>query len=199
MSNFEKKQMRYNSAYLNKYTGHGGFCFLSRSGQAMVEFVVAIVLIMVVVGGILAVANLQRADSKSMLGATSEAIENSMGNPIPKNFSPVSDWSNGVDGHEQTKDDRQKQGDFSNVREAITGRTAPNGDWSAFDRYDGNSVIYDDIKQLDSSGGLSSIGMVEGESMELAEIPHVIQQSLGLPSEVTVENQVWMPKTGGLY
>lgn len=171
----------------------------SRSGQAMVEFVVAAVLIMLVVGGILAVASLQRADSKSMLDATTEAIEDSMGNSISKTFSPIKDWDNGVDGYEQTKDDKAKGGSLANVRNAITGHAVPNGDWSAFERGDGNSVVYGDIKQLDSSGSVSTIGMIEGNASETAEIPPVIQRSLGMPDEVEVENQVWMPKTEGLY
>lgn len=171
----------------------------SRSGQAMVEFVVAAVLIMLVVGGILAVASLQRADSKSMLAATTEAIEDSMGNSIPENFSPIKDWDDGADGYEQTKDDRSQGGSFSRVRNDITGHAVPNDDWSAFERGDGNSVTYGDIKQLDSSGGSSAIGMIEGKASETAVIPPVIQRSLGMPEEVELENQVWMPKTEGLY
>lgn len=171
----------------------------SRSGQAMVEFVVAAVLIMLVVGGILAVASLQRADSKSMLAATTEAIEDSMGNSIPANFSPIKDWDDGADGYEQTKDDRSQGGSFSRVRNDITGHAVPNDDWSAFNRADGNSVTYGDIKQFDSSGGSSAIGMVKGDASETAEIPPVIQRSLGMPEEVEIENQVWMPKTEGLY
>lgn len=172
---------------------------LSKKGQAMVEFVVAVVLIMLVVGGILTVANLQRADAKSMLAATSEAIDSAMGNSIPDNFSPVKDWNNGPDGYEQTKDDKKISGNLSNVRNSITGVAAPNGDWSAFSRSDGDSVVYDDIKQLDKSGGTSTIGMIEAEASETAEIPPVIQRTLGMDSEVNVENQVWMPKTEGLY
>ena len=172
---------------------------LSKKGQAMVEFVVAVVLIMLVVGGILTVANLQRADAKSMLAATSEAIDSAMGNSIPDNFSPVKDWNNGPDGYEQTKDDKKISGNLSNVRNSITGVVAPNGDWSAFSRSDGDSVVYDDIKQLDKSGGTSTIGMIEAEASETAEIPPAIQRTLGMASEVNVENQVWMPKTEGLY
>mgnify|MGYP003288851818 FL=1 len=172
---------------------------LSKKGQAMVEFVVAVVLIMLVVGGILTVANLQRADAKSMLAATSEAIDSAMGNSIPDNFSPVKDWNNGPDGYEQTKDDKKISGSLSNVRNSITGVATPNGDWSAFSRSDGDSVVYDDIKQLDKSGGTSTIGMIEAEASETAEIPPVIQRTLGVDSEVNVENQVWMPKTEGLY
>lgn len=171
----------------------------SRSGQAMVEFVVAAVLIMLVVGGILAVASLQQADAKSMLAATTEAIEDSMGNSIPSNFSPIKDWDNGADGYEQTKDDKSMHGSFSGVRDAITGHVAPNGDWSAFERPDGNSVVYGEIKQFDSSAGASTMGMIEGKSSETAEIPPVIQKALGMAEEVEVENQVWMPKTEGLY
>lgn len=175
-------------------------CFVkSNSGQAMVEFVVAVVLIMLVVGGIITVANLQRADAKSMLDATTSAIEDSMGDAIPSKFSPISDWNNGPDGYEQTKDDRPESGSFSNVRNDITGYSVPNDDWSAFDRVDGTSAIYGDIEHFDSSGATSTFGMVEGEASETAEIPQVIQRMLGASSEVSVENQVWMPKTEGLY
>jgi hypothetical protein len=43
------------------------------------------------------------------------------------------------------------------------------------------------------------MGMIEGKSSETAEIPPVIQKALGMAEEVEVENQVWMPKTEGLY
>ena len=59
--------------------------------------------------------------------------------------------------------------------------------------------INKDIKQLDTSAGASAIGMVDGKASETAEIPPVIQRSLGAPDEVQVENHVWMPKTEGLY
>jgi hypothetical protein len=98
-----------------------------------------------------------------------------------------------------SKDDKAKDGSFSRVRGSITGHVAPNGDWSAFDREDGKSVTYGDIKQLDTSAGASAIGMVDGKASETAEIPPVIQRSLGAPDEVQVENHVWMPKTEGLY
>lgn len=192
---FDKKNSKGNSFTIRSGCG----CALPKSGQAMVEFIVAVVLIMLVVGGILAVANLQRADSKSMLEATEEAIKDSMGNPIANNFSPIKDWNDGADGYEQTKDDKAEKGSFSKVRNKITGHAVPDNDWSAFDRADGNSVRYGDIKQLDSSASASVIGMIEGTASETAEIPPVIQKSIGLAEEVEVENQVWMPKTGGLY
>lgn len=193
----EQKQKK--NILISSTSQHRSIFVLSNSGQAMVEFIVAVVLIMLVVGGILAVASLQRADAKSMLDASKEAIEDSMGNSIPKNFSPIRDWDEGLDGYEQTKDDKAKDGSFSRVRGSITGHVAPNGDWSAFDREDGKSVTYGDIKQLDTSAGASAIGMVDGKASETAEIPPVIQRSLGAPNEVQVENHVWMPKTEGLY
>lgn len=194
------KLTRLNNTISNKKKiKHPSNIASSNAGQAMVEFVVAVVCIMLVVGGILVVANLQRADAKSMLKASEEAIKDSSGNPLADNFTPIENWDNGADGYEQTKDDTAKKGSFSRLRNKVTSHAVPDDDWSAFNRADGNSVNYNGIRQINSSGSASAIGMIEREASETAEIPSIIQKALGYPEEVEVENSVWMPKTGGLY
>ena len=96
----------------------------------MVEFVIAIVGVLVVAAGILLLAELHRADTDTAVEATAEAIDDSMGSAIPSSFTPVDDWREGRDAMRHTKDDRPAPGSFSGVRARVARRTAPGGDWS---------------------------------------------------------------------
>ena len=166
---------------------------LRRSGQAMVEFVIAIVGVLVVAAGILLLAELHRADTDTAVEATAEAIDDSMGSAIASSFTPVDDWREGRDAMRHTKDDRPGSGSFSGVRARVARRTAPGGDWSGLARYD-------DIRQF-SDGAMDSatFRFHRGASQQTVEPLPVLRRLLGLPDAMTLRNETWMPSTGGLY
>ena len=173
---------------------------LHRSGQAMVEFVIAIVGVLVVAAGILLLAELHRADTDTAVEATAEAIDDSMGSAIASSFTPVDDWREGRDAMRHTKDDRPDRGSFSGVRARVARRTAPDGDWSGLARLDGSGARYDDIRQF-SDGAMDSatFRFHRGASQQTVEPLPVLRRLLGLPDAMTLRNETWMPSTGGLY
>jgi hypothetical protein len=166
----------------------------------MIEFVIAIIGVMLVIAGLLTVSELGRANTRTMNEASEEAITAAMGNPIPTSFQPISDWSAGADGRRHTKDDKPQSGSFASLRSGIVSRTAPNNDWTGMDRIDGAATQYDDIRDLNFSPAPSSLfGLTRGESEEMVGTLPVAQSFLGMRDSIRMRNEVWMPKTGGLY
>ncbi len=197
-------EMNEKNARRNSDAGGASPCGIarasSRSGQAMIEFVICLVGILVAAAGLLLLADLTRSDTDTLVAATGEAISASMSLSIPSSFSPVEDWDEGADGMRHTKDDRARSGNFSRIRNRITVYTAPDGDWSGTRHRDGSSAHYDDIVQF-NEGVLtaSTLRFVSSSEEETVTTLPVLQSLLGLPSEITVRNEVWMPSVGGLY
>ncbi len=171
-----------------------------RDGQAMVEFVVALVAVLFVAAGLLLVASLIRADTATFVEATGEAVSRSMSMGLAASFSPIADWEPGRDGMRHTKDDRARPGNWGRVRRGITVFTAPDGDWSGTRRLDGASAHYDDIVNVhDGVLSGSTMRFMRGYSAQSVETLPVLQVVMGLPPTLTLRNETWMPATGGLY
>ena len=172
----------------------------SREGQAMIEFVICLVGILIVAAGLLLVADLTRSDTDTLVTATGSAISDAMSLSIAASFSPIEDWEAGRDGMRYTKDDRARMGNFGRIRNRVTSHTAPDGDWSGLRRADGASVQYDDIVKFNDGVLLSSaFRFMRARDEATVETLPVLQSLMGLPPEITVRNEVWMPAVGGLY
>lgn len=170
------------------------------SGQAMVEFVIGLVGVLVVTAGILLLAELDRADTETLAAASADAISDAMSGSIPSSFTPVQDWDEGLDGMRHTKDDKAVNGNFGGIRANISSYTAPNGDWSGTRRDDGSSVKYDDIVRFnDGTLTSSAFNFMRAHEEATVETLPVLQSFMGLPGTITVENEVWMPAFSGLY
>lgn len=166
----------------------------------MVEFVVSLVAILIVAVGMFLLSELIRADTRSSIDATSEAITKAMSMGIATSFTPIEDWDVGRDGMRHTKDDRVRGGDFGRVRRGIAAFTAPDGDWSGTRRLDGAASRYDDVVQFhDGVLSGSTLRFMHGQGEETVETLPVMQSLMGLPPILTLRNDVWMPATGGLY
>jgi len=171
-----------------------------KSGQAMLEFVIALVGIMLVVAGVLTVAELNKANTDTLVRATERAIFSAMGNPIAETVPEVRDWAKGPDGRALTKDDELVRGSFDNVRHGITTFTAPNSDWTGTERLDGADARYKDVSDMNFGLNTAKImGFASGSDEESVETLPVSQTLLGLPEIVDVRNETYMPATGGLY
>lgn len=166
----------------------------------MIEFVVGLFGIILLTALVVFLGQLQIIDTDSLTRASGDAIGDSIGNAIASSFTPVEDWDDGPDGMAYTKDDRADQGNFYGLRAHITSATAPGGDWSGTERADGAPVFYDDIVKVDTGAlAQSTFGFVSSDDSESIDVPPVLQDIMGLPDEITIRNEVWMPKTGGLY
>ncbi len=173
---------------------------MSREGQAMVEFVICLVGILIVAAGLLLVADLTRSDTETLVTATGSAISDAMSLSIASSFSPIEDWDEGRDGMRHTKDDRAQTGNFGRIRNRVTSYTAPEGDRSGMRRADGSSVHYNDIVLFNDGALLSSaLQFMRAREEATVETLPVLQSLIGVPAEITVRNEVWMPALGGLY
>lgn len=169
-------------------------------GQAMVEFIVSLVAILIVAAGMFLLAELIRVDTETSVAATGEAISGSMSLGMATSFTPIEDWDPGADGMRHTKDDRPQRGNFGRVRRNVTAYTAPSGDWSGTRRLDGGATRYADIVQFhDGVLSGSTMRFMRGRSEQTVETIPVMQSLMGLPPTLTLRNEVWMPSTGELY
>lgn len=174
--------------------------FNRKGGQAMIEFVIGLVGIILLTALVVFLGQIQIVDTDSLTRASGDAIGDSMGNAIASSFTPIDDWDDGLDGRAYTKDDRADKGNFYGLRTHITSATAPGGDWSGTKRADGAPALYDDVVKVDTGTlAQSTFGFVSSGDSESISVPPVLQDILGLPAEITIRNEVWMPKTGGLY
>lgn len=177
---------------IGRRTGRG-----ARAGQAMVEFVVGLVALLLVAVGILSVSALVRADTESFERAQEEAVRRSMGNGTPQSFSPVSDVETGPDGLPLTKDDAPVRGSLGGVR-AIAGHAIP-ADGSRPLRPDGSDPVHDAVGAFARGGsGDALFSMRRGEGEATAELPPAANPLFGLGESASVRNEVWLPQTGGV-
>ncbi|NLB69411.1 MAG: hypothetical protein GX804_06990 [Lentisphaerae bacterium] len=171
-----------------------------RSGQAIVEFIVGLFGIILLAALVFFLGHVQLLDSDSLVRASADAISSSMGHGISSTFTPLADWDEGGDDKPYTKDDRAIHGNFYRLRSHITSSSAPGGDWSGTRRGDGSSVVYNEIVHVnDGVLSQSTFGFVSSRDSETVPVPPIIQNILGLPGEIVIRNEVWMPQTGGLY
>lgn len=168
-----------------------------RAGQAMVEFVVGLIALLLVAVGVLSVAALVRADTDAFAEAQEEAVRRSMGNATADSFSPVEDVDAGPDGLPLTKDDAPVRGSLGGVRRIASHTRPADGSWPQ--RPDGSEPGHDAVASFARGGeGDALFSMRVGRGEATAELPPAARPLLGLGETATLRNEVWLPQTGGL-
>ena len=166
----------------------------SVSGQAAAEFVICLLLLMLVIMGMMQVANMGRASLYLHAALRGEAGEKAMrdtGTSAPY----ISDWSPGPDGVRYTADDVPTRGMASKVT----------SDLAAYSFRSPGDAIY-------AEGSLRPFSMLTlGESPgEVLKFTHeegriyvhlfpLMQQLVYRKEKVTIKEEVWMPPMGGLF
>ena len=167
-----------------------------RSGQALVEFTVGLMALLLAVVAILVVGALGRGETDAMAEAQARAAEKSLGSGIAESFSPVSDVTRGSDGFWLTADDEPVAGSLGPVRVAVAGGTGLAAAQNAVP--EGTSPRGDDFGEFAAGGSTSVFGFRSAEASAVAELPPGAGL-LGLREpEVEQRAKVWMPMTGGL-
>ena len=163
-----------------------------RSGQALVEFTVGLMALLLAVVAILVVGALARGETDAMAEAQARAAEKSLGSGIAESFSPVSDVTRGSDGFWLTADDEPVAGSLGPVRVAVAGGTGLAAAQNAVP--EGTSPR----GEFAAGGSTSVFGFRSAEASAVAELPPGAGL-LGLREpEVEQRAKVWMPVTGGL-
>ena len=165
-------------------------------GQALVEFTVGLMALLLAVVAILVVGALGRGETDAMAEAQARAAERSLGSGIAEDFSPLSDVDPGPDGFSLTADDRPVAGSLGPVRVAVAGGTGLSDAQNAVP--EASSPRGDDFGEFAAGGSTSVFGFRSAEASAVAELPPAAGL-LGLREpEVEQRAKVWMPMTGGL-
>lgn len=166
-------------------------------GQAMVEFVVGLMALLIVAAAVLTIGLLTNADTAAYNEAQSEAIDGSMGAGFTASFSPRKDNDAGADRRYLTADDEPVTGSLGPMRQHL----AAEGDAAGRPvRPDGAPLRHDALFTFaDGTGGDEGFGFRKGEASRSVPIAPAARRFFGLRETAEVRNEVWMPQTGGLY
>ena len=168
-----------------------------RRGQAIVEFIVALVSILVLAAGLLQLTALMLAHSRTMVEARKDAGAASV-QPLAPLSSPdfLKDWAPGNDAVPYTSDDRAvPSGAASQFEVLFVEHASTPAGWTQVVRSPS-----DRLTLLRSSMAPSSyFGLVEGSDGETVPLLPAVRSLLYNAGSVRVESKVWMTFCGGLY
>jgi hypothetical protein len=165
----------------------------SRSGQALAELIVALVVLLVLVAGIIQISLLGLMQTRSMTAARREAGAKAM--------LDVSSFSGpeyivarqlGNDQVNYSRDDGLSRGDVRDFQTGIVGYSRPDD----LDRQrPGNA--FSDLQE----GAFPHLqfGLVEGESHEVLPLLPIIRTLLYRADSVEVEGKAWLTWAKGIY
>jgi len=174
-----------------------------KHGQALVEVMVGIVVVMVLVSAILQIALMSKTHTDVMVQARKEAGEIAMFDLAPgmnllANPDYIKDWYEGDDGRRLSKDDEYDTGDIGSFQSIIVNSSVhdPSG-WDTIDSAPDNrlSLLHSDPMVV------NSIGLVKGtasDTLSLSLLPsfrHLIYRA----DSVELEATAWMTLCKGVY
>ncbi|MDA1085536.1 MAG: hypothetical protein O2901_00790 [Verrucomicrobia bacterium] len=159
----------------------------------MIEFIVAIVCVVVIFVGILQIGLLGMARTEVMVEARHEAGAMAMldivASPLPDY---IKDWDEGPDTRPYSADDRSNPGDVY----AVATRIAAYADPSQI-----NAVLPDNIiTRVESNPEFEiGVGLLKGDARETVPLFPAITHLVYDEDEIRVEGEVWIPWTRGIY
>ena len=164
----------------------------ARAGQAMVEFVVAILAIVIIIAGFF--------QMMEIVGARGKILRSIRGEVGKKALSPgilidrpdyISDWNEGEDEVMHTTDDKAEQGSISvTLGAGVVEHSVPNsGDWNYLD-----GVVNANLPSL--RGGLSAtaLGLVHEKETQKIELMPAMRDWIVGKEYVLVGSELWMPR-----
>ena len=170
-----------------KYEGRS-----TKAGQAMVEFVVAILAIVIIIAGFFQLMEI--------VGTRGKILRSIRGEAGKKALSPgllidrpdyIRDWKEGEDELRHTADDKADTGSISvTLGAGVVEHSVPNsGDWSYLD-----NAVNSDLASL--RGGLSAtaLGLVHEKETEKVELMPAMRDWIIRKEYVLVGSELWMPR-----
>lgn len=168
-----------------------------RSGQAIIEFMVGIVAVILLIAGLLQVAGLATAHTRVLVESRRQSGELAMFDAEPL-FIPdyIRDWREGDDGKRYTKDDEFVPATPQTFQETIINKAAADSvGWTAIDGVPNNRVT-----RIHNSGmPHAEFGFVRGYDSETVELLPAIQSLVYAADSIKVESESWMTWTKGIY
>jgi hypothetical protein len=169
----------------------------SRSGQAMVEVLVGLVALLVLIAGLLQVASLCSAQTKTMVEARHQAGELAMLDAEPISVpNYIQDWQEGPDGKRYTKDDVFTTAAAATLQDTIVSKASPDSfGWTIID-----GVPKNRLSRIHKSGmPQTELGFVKGSDSTNVDLLPIIQKLVYKADSIKVDSEVWMTWTKGIY
>ncbi|MBU0714407.1 MAG: pilus assembly protein [Verrucomicrobia bacterium] len=163
-------------------------------GQAMVEFMVGLVVVLVLLAGLIQIGQLTHAHTRTMIAARAQAGQLAMAStrPVSETASLISDWVLGVDLRRHTHDDMAMvTSNAVTLPGELVGQAhleqVPNAPVSAL------STL------RDSPNPAGDFFLVKGEASESVNILPIIRRLVYAHSTLEVESDAWLVWTKGIY
>jgi len=185
---------------------HSAFCLSSRGqaapkvthcgGQAMIEFTIALVAIMVIIIGTILLNKMEWVHTQTMTTARATAGALALGQVYQGSLDAkfISDWEAGADNIRYTHDDEP---DLDGTAVALVGGIAANAGPAGFSSLPTNAIT----KLQSSPTPINEFYLVKGHesrAVDLSAIPAVSRLISGEPA-ISVESEAWLTWTGGIY
>lgn len=171
-----------------------------QSGQAAVEFVVGLLLMLIVLAGIIHVCRMGRTSLFLHAVLRGDAGKEAMSQIAASSPAYIADWQEGADGIRYTADDQpvRNAAMLPATLDLLTRDSVKNADdWS---------LIADDTRLPVSMFSLyatpimaTTVGFVHSKETLHVPVDFVIRQLVYDKDEVAIQEEVWMPLMGGLY
>lgn len=174
------------------------------SGQAAVEFVVALVALLLIVSGGIFIFNLNTAQRDLTSKLRAEAGEAALGGMTSSSAQYIRDWDVGADGRAGTADDRALGGAASVFNHlASYGAKDDPADWGRLGDEISSAAPQREMPDLYrlryNSMPMSSLRFVRRGETERVETDPVIRRLVLNRDDVRVSHEVYMPSSSGLY
>ena len=170
---------------------------MKKTGQALIEFMIGLVIVLVLVGGLVQFVSLFHAQTDSMTAARLKAGSAMFSNfYYSDNADYIEDVLVGADGSSYSADDTFTDGDVVNFRDKIIEKSVGDGtEWIIIDGISG-----DRLPRLRVSGNPSiDFGLVRGYDSRDVELLSATRNLLYRADKIEIRSEVWMPLSGGIY
>jgi len=170
------------------------------SGQAMIEFCIGLIVLLLLITGIIHVGRMARISLGIHSEIRGDAGERAMLSGFGTTAEAISDWDSGADGIRFTADDRAQINSARSmaIMNAVASRSARNDDdWQKV--MDKTRLPFS-MAQLRNQTGLPVfLGFIHRERAVDMQVDPAIRQLVYDAPEVRIKEEVWMPQMGGLY
>ena len=169
----------------------------AKAGQAVVEFVVGLVVVLVLLAGMLQLAALTKAQTDTMVEARRRAGEEAVDVNVPMDDPEfIRDWEAGADGFRHTADDAYSSGDAIDFQAVVVEHAVDDpDDWRVLDEAQTTHVsdLHRGVNPVDF------FGLLRESSSETVELMPAVRELIYDKDSITVRSDVWMTWTKGIY
>ena len=166
---------------------------ISSRGQAMVEFMIGLVVMLVLLAGLIQIGQLTHAHTRTMIAARAQAGQLAMADGRPDSAALlISDWVPGHDLRRHTHDDMALA--TSNAA-ALPGELVGQAHLERVPDAPVNALS----TLRDSPNPAGDFFLVKGEASESVPILPIIRRLVYAHSTLEVESEAWLVRTEGIY